>query len=82
MLQKKANTNPIFYVQASSLTNFPNVIMNNFPLWIACYSQESRMYRYAQVVKSARFIQLTSHPFDIDIFKGNPSDMVNIIKGV
>lgn len=80
-VQAKTGSRPIFYVQASVLNQFPNIITSEFPLWIACYSQESRMSKYSAAIEKATFIQLTSHPFDIDIFKGTPQDMVEIIQG-
>lgn len=80
-VRDKAQTNPIFYVQASALKNYPT-IAQNFPLWIACYSQESRQEKYKKEIEKADFIQVTSHPLDINIFMGDMQDMCNIIKGV
>lgn len=80
-VRDKAHTNPIFYVQASALKKYPT-IAKNFPLWVACYSQESRQEKYKKEIEKADFIQITSHPLDIDIFMGNPYDIGKIIKGV
>lgn len=80
-VQSQTGARPIFYVQASAVELFPKIIENGFPLWVACYSQESRISRYPKAMEKATFIQITSHPFDIDIFKGTPVDMAKIIQG-
>lgn len=78
-VRSRCDTNPILYVQASSANKF-ELITRNFPLWVACYSQDSRVKKYAEVIEKAKFVQITSHPIDIDIFKGSPLDMARIIK--
>lgn len=80
-VQKNAGTTPIFYVQASALKYFPN-IAKIYPLWIACYNQESRVEKYKKEVEQSNILQITSHPLDIDIFKGSRVEMAQIIKGV
>lgn len=79
-VKSKTGSLPIFYVQASAVAQFPNIVKSGFPLWVACYSQESRISRYPAAMEKATFIQITSHPFDIDVFKGTPQDMVKIIQ--
>lgn len=83
IVKQKAKTNPILYLQASALSLFPNIICDKkTPLWVACYSESSRKSKYKHTMNRANFIQLTSHPFDIDIFKGSPIEIAQIIQGV
>lgn len=77
-VEKETGSTPILYVQASGVRIFP-AVSKRYPLWVACYSQESRETRYKQEIEQAKFIQLTSHPLDIDIFKGTPVDMARLI---
>lgn len=70
---------PIFYIQASDVKKFPYIALA-YPLWVACYSPDSRKGKYKDVIEKATFIQITDHPFDIDVFKGSPADMTQLIK--
>lgn len=80
MIGNETGTSPIFYIQASSLSKYPNIAVE-FPLWVACYSQDSRQTKYRQECEKADFLQITSHPFDIDIFKHSTVELARIIKG-
>lgn len=76
----RTGSTPIFYVQASALFKYPNII-REFPVWMACYSQTSRKERYKKECEWADFIQITSQPFDINIFKYSPAELARIIQG-
>lgn len=65
---------PFFYTSASYLIKYPT-ISEEFPLWLACYNQDSRTGRYKKECDKAVILQLTSNPLDIDVFKGNMIEM-------
>lgn len=78
--QKELHKPPFFYTSAAYLQHYPN-IASNFPLWIACYSQDSRTGKYRDVCKNAAILQITSNPIDVDVFKGSMIEMYQYIRG-
>lgn len=79
--EKLLGTTPMFYVQASSVSKYPRIAAK-YPLWIACYSQDSRAKKYKAVMDMATMIQVTSHPIDIDIWLKKEKDLIKMITGV
>lgn len=70
-------TTPLFYTSAYYTKYYPN-IAKEFPLWVAHYDVDKpRVDNW----KNPTMWQCTSKPFDIDIFYGSPSDMVQLIAG-
>lgn len=79
--ERELKKRPFFYTSASYInSHYPN-IRDKYPLWLACYSQDSRTSRYKDVCARATILQVTSHPLDIDIFMGDMIDMYRFIKG-
>lgn len=79
-VRAKTGSTPVFYVQASALKNYPTILAN-YPVWVACYSEDSRKGKYKREIEQSTFIQITSHPFDVDIFKGSPNNLAELIQG-
>lgn len=77
-VEKLLHTTPMFYVQASSVDKYPN-INARYPLWVACYSQDSRAKKYKTQVNKASMLQITSHPLDIDVWLRSETELVNMI---
>lgn len=69
------HTIPLFYTSAAHTHKFPN-IAKEFPLWVAHYNTSKPR---VDCWKSPTMWQITSQPFDIDIFYGSPADMVKLI---
>lgn len=75
-VETQTGTKPLLYVSASYVKRFP-VTLARFPLWVAHYNVQ----KPGVVDCKPKIWQFTSKPFDIDIFYGNPADMVKLIKG-
>lgn len=80
MAEKTLHTIPMFYVQASSVDKY-RTIAENYPLWVACYSQDSRANKYKRQMRLASMIQIASNPLDVDIWMQSEQDLVNMING-
>lgn len=67
---------PLFYVSAAYTYKYQNIAKSGFPLWVAHYSTER-----PEISSWDRptMWQFTNTPFDMNIFFGSPSDMVNLI---
>lgn len=78
--ERTTGKKPFFYTSAAYLKYYPT-IADEYPLWIACYSETSRTSKFKRECDKATILQVTSHPLDIDIFKGTLNDMYMYIKG-
>lgn len=61
---------PFLYISESQIRKFPKTL-SRFPLWVAKYSLTK------QPTGNYKMWQLTSNPFDIDVFLGNREDLKN-----
>lgn len=75
--QRKTGTTPLFYCSESELKNYPNIV-KEFPIWVAHYHNQSKR---DNCINYAMW-QVTSNPFDIDVFNGGRKEMVSLIKGL
>lgn len=80
LAQEMTGKPPFFYTSASYLSKYPT-IAEEFPLWLACYSQDSRTGRYKKECNKAVILQISSNPLDINIFKGNMIEMYQYCRG-
>lgn len=67
---------PLFYTSSSYTKKFPKIAESGFPLWVAHYNIKQPK---VDCWKSTTMWQFTSKPFDINIFFGTPTDMINLI---
>lgn len=79
-VKKQTGKSPIFYTSAAYMKNYPTIV-TEYPLWISCYSQDSRTGRYKDICDRAAFLQITSNPIDVDVFKGTAVELASYIKG-
>lgn len=75
-VKKETGTNPLFYCQESALMNYPNII-KEFPIWVAHYHGQNKHDNCG----SYTMWQITSNPFDIDVFNGGRVEMAKLIQG-
>ena len=80
LAQKETGKPSFFYTSASYLSKYPTIAAE-FPLWLACYSQDSREGKYKKECDKAVILQVTSNPLDIDIFRGNMIEMYQYCRG-
>lgn len=80
IVHEKTGTKPLIYVQSSATKNLNKVAKAGYGLWVAHYTKKDRptIYNWSDY----KFWQFTSSPFDINIFKGNKSDLVRLIKSI
>lgn len=76
-VKKATGSKPLFYCSASELRNYPNIV-KEFPIWVAHYHSQSK---HDDCGKYTMW-QITSNPFDIDVFNGGKEEMASLIKGV
>lgn len=76
-VKKQTGSTPLFYCSASELRNYPNIV-KEFPIWVAHYHSQNK---HDDCGKYAMW-QITSNPFDIDVFNGGREEFASLIKGI
>lgn len=75
--EKATGSKPLFYCSASELKRFKQIV-EEFPIWVAHYHSQ---HKHDECDKYTMW-QITSNPFDIDVFNGGRKEMASLIKGI
>lgn len=76
-VKRQTGSTPLFYCQQSAIKKYPSIVAE-FPIWVAHYHTQDK---HDDCGKYAMW-QITSNPFDIDIFNGGKIEMAKLIQGI
>lgn len=76
MVKENTGGTPLFYVSESQIKNYPKIVAE-FPIWVAHYHGQNKHDNCGTYA----MWQITSNPFDIDVFNGGEREMTRLITG-